>query len=231
MSVSLIYVHDPMCSWCYGFSRTHDAIMKDVAGKVPVRRLLGGLAPDTEEPMPEAMKEKLRQTWQRIEQEIPGTEFNYEFWESCKPRRATYPACRALIAAKQQGEEFDVAMTEAIQQAYYRQARNPSDHDTLVALAEEIGLDADKFDADLKSESVDQQLEDEIKLSRAIGINSYPALAAISTRAVRHIDLDYTSPDIMLGQIYKAVQELQDASKKWFETKTPDTGGEVSTEN
>ena len=34
-------------------------------------------------------------------------------------------------------------MISAIQHAYYLQARNPSNADTLIALAAEIGLDAD----------------------------------------------------------------------------------------
>ncbi len=203
--VSLVYVHDPMCSWCFGFSQTHRIIMEDLVGKMPVRRLLGGLAADTEEPMPLSMQDKLQNTWQRIEQAIPGVVFNYEFWEKCKPRRATYPACRAVIAAKAQGDQFDVVMTEAIQEAYYHDARNPSDHDTLVSLAEEIGLDAKRFDADLTSAQVHQQLLDEIHTARSIGITSFPSLAVIAESTVRHIDLAYTDPKLMLKQIHAAV--------------------------
>lgn len=201
MNTQLVYVHDPMCSWCYGFSRTHDVIVKNLAGRMPVRRLLGGLAADTEEPMPLAMQSKLQQIWQQIEQVIPGTRFNYDFWKNCQPRRATYPACRAVIAARCQGEHFDPIMTDAIQQAYYRDARNPSDHDTLVSLAQEINLDANQFENDLGSEKVHQQLLDEIHAARAIGINSYPSLAVVSGSTVRPIDLAYNDPQAMLKQI------------------------------
>lgn len=201
MSAYLVYVHDPMCSWCFGFSQTHDVIMRELAGKIPVHRLLGGLAADTEDAMPQAMQSKLQQVWQQIEQVIPGTQFNYDFWKSCQPRRATYPACRAVIAARCQGEHFDPIMTDAIQQAYYRNARNPSDNDTLVSLAQEIKLDAKQFEVDLMSEQVHQQLLDEIHAARAIGINSYPSLAVVSGKTVRHIDLAYNDPEAMLKQI------------------------------
>ena len=206
--VSLVYVHDPMCSWCFGFSQTHRVIMKNLVGRIPVRRLLGGLAADTEEPMPLAMQDKLQKTWQRIEQAIPGVVFNYEFWKKCEPRRATYPACRAVIAARVQDDQFDPVMTEAIQEAYYRDARNPSDHDTLVRLAEEIGLDVKRFDADLTSDQTQQQLLDEIDTARSIGIKSFPSLAVISESTVRHIDLAYTDPELMLKQINAAAIEL-----------------------
>jgi len=208
-SLQLVYVHDPMCSWCYGFSQTHDIIMNELTTKIPVRRLLGGLAPDTDEPMPTAMQSKLQKVWQQIEKVIPGTQFNYDFWKNCQPRRATYPACRAVIAARCQGEHFDPIMSDAIQQAYYRDARNPSDHDTLVSLADEINLDADQFDTDLRSEQVHQQLLDEIHTARAIGINSYPSIAVVSGAGVRHIDLAYTDPVLMIEQIDTAMTELR----------------------
>ena len=52
--------------------------------------------------------------WRTIEEKL-GTQFNYEFWDTNTPRRSTYNACRAVIAAGNQGHQ--VAMVEAIQQA------------------------------------------------------------------------------------------------------------------
>ena len=83
------------------------------------------------------MREYLQQTWRRIQQRIPGSQFNFDFWTSCEPRRSTWPACRAVIAAREQGAENDERMTRAIQEAYYLRARNPSDEAVLVTLAGE----------------------------------------------------------------------------------------------
>ena len=50
----------------------------------------------------------------------------------------------AVIAAHRQGDpadKLDRAMTGAIQDAYYRRARNPSDNSTLIDLTAEHGLD------------------------------------------------------------------------------------------
>ena len=74
--------------------------------------------------------------------------FNYDFWKKCRPRRSTYPACRAVIAARKQKNKFDMEMTLSIQKAYYLHARNPSDYETLIELAEEIGADKNKFSKD-----------------------------------------------------------------------------------
>ncbi|MDH3219821.1 MAG: DsbA family protein [Gammaproteobacteria bacterium] len=204
MKKQLIYVHDPMCSWCWGFEPTRRKLFSAIAGKIPVRRLVGGLAPDSDEPMPESMQNMLRQTWRRIELTIPGTRFNYEFWDKCKPRRSTYPANRAVLAAREQGEEFDPLMTARIQQAYYLEARNPSDISTLIELAAEIGLDADRFAELLVSESLQQGLLAEIQQARAMGIDSFPSLAVARAGATHPVKLNYTDARAMLQQIEAA---------------------------
>ncbi len=201
MQDTLFYVHDPMCSWCWGFEPTRRKIFEALAGKLQIRSLLGGLAPDTDLPMPEAMQQMLQQTWQRIEQAIPGTYFNFEFWEKCSPRRSTYPANRAVIAARAQGAEFDQKMTARIQQAYYLEARNPSDKDTLIELAADIGLDVGQFSKQLVEESTQQLLLAEIQESRQMGMNSFPSLAVSRSGKLHPIDLKYTDPQLMIRQI------------------------------
>jgi len=204
MQDTLIYVHDPMCSWCWGFEATRQKIFAAVAGRMQIRRMVGGLAPDSDVPMPEAMRSMLQQTWQRIEQMIPGTEFNFEFWQKCSPRRSTYPANRAVIAAREQGDEFDAKMTARIQRAYYLEAKNPSDESTLIELAADIGLDADLFATSLIAESTQHKLITEIQATREIGIDSFPSLAVHKAGGLRHIGLSYTDPEAMLRQIEAA---------------------------
>lgn len=53
---TLYYVHDPMCSWCWGFQPTWRKIKAELPDGVSVEYLLGGLARDSEEPMLETMR-------------------------------------------------------------------------------------------------------------------------------------------------------------------------------
>ena len=82
--------------------------------------------------MPAEMRQRISGHWRTIH-EMLGTEFNFDFWAKCKPRRSTYPACRAVIAAEYQN--MGAEMTNAIQHAYYLRAMNPSDLETLEMLA------------------------------------------------------------------------------------------------
>jgi putative protein-disulfide isomerase len=201
MSKKLIYVHDPMCSWCFGFSKVYQQFTEQLPENIEVIRLLGGLAPDTDKIMPESTRQMVQQNWRRIEQLIPGVEFNYDFWTKCQPRRATYPACRAVIAAREQGDEFDDSMTRQIQQAYYRQARNPSDNETLIELAGEIGLDQGRFSEQLVADQTQQRLLDEIATARSIGISGFPSLVLQNDDEFESLLVHYTDADAIFRQI------------------------------
>ena len=201
MANRLYYVHDPMCSWCWGFRPALETLLAGLPPDIAVERLLGGLAPDSREPMPESMREQLQQTWRRIQERIPGTRFNFDFWTRCEPRRSTWPACRAVIAARGQDPTFDLAMTDAIQRAYYLEARNPSDPGTLIALAGEIGADPVAFARDLDADETRRALNQEIARARAMAVDSFPALVLDSTGGRWRIPVDYRDSAAMLETI------------------------------
>lgn len=191
MPATLYYVHDPMCSWCYGFGPALARLLAALPTRITVVRLLGGLAPDSEEPMTPEMRLRLQQTWQRIQHRIPETRFNHAFWTRCEPKRSTWPACRAVIAARAQDAAFDDAMTSAIQRAYYLEARNPSERDTLIELAREIGADANRFAADLDSDRTRNILAGEMAKAAALGVEGFPSLVLDCDGSRWRIPVDY----------------------------------------
>lgn len=201
----LYYIHDPMCSWCWGFSKTLTELLESLPRQVEVQRLLGGLAPDSDIAMPSNMKEQIKSNWSRIEDTIPGIKFNFDFWTETIPRRSTYPACRAVLAARQQGDQYDVLMTQAIQKAYYQEARNPSDNSTLIELANNLGLSIDTFKTDLVSTETQKKLIKEITMARELYAESYPNLVLKVGNEIQSVPINYNNSKVMLNQIEKAL--------------------------
>lgn len=197
----LYYVHDPMCSWCFGFQPVWQQIKTAMQGKVEIINLLGGLAPDDEEPMPAEVKEYIQGCWHQIEKSIPGTTFNFDFWQTQQPKRSTYPACRAVIAAAKQGKENEESMINALQQGYYKRAMNPSLAETQIALAKETGLDVDKFEHDLQSAETHQELLRQIRQAREMGVNGFPSLVLRIGDSYRSLPRDYVNPATTIDKI------------------------------
>ncbi len=164
---------------------------------------MGGLAPDSDEPMPEELRSKLSATWRYIEQHIPGTQFNFDFWSQQQPRRSTYPACRAVIAAKMLEPDLEDAMILAIQHAYYLNAQNPSNQDTLIQCAESIGLDKRLFAKTLRNAECDKAFTEERMLSRSLGIYSFPSLVITRGSNRFNVPVDYSSAPRVLDRLYE----------------------------
>ena len=201
MKPILYYIHDPMCSWCWGFRPVWNEARQSLPDRIDIRYILGGLAPDTDEAMPLSMQHAIRDTWKRIQQDIPGTEFNFDFWASTEPRRSTYPACRAIIACRNQQPRLESKMLLSIQQAYYLQAKNPSELNVLLELSGKLGLDVRQFTDDIQSELCQNALLKEIEFCRSIDVNSFPGLVLKHGKSYASIDINYNNSKNILDQI------------------------------
>lgn len=201
MPTELLYFHDPMCSWCWAFRPAFTALRAQLPTDLTLRRVVGGLAPDNDQPMPKEMREKVKGFWRTIQETVPGTRFNFAFWENCTPRRSTYNACRAVLAAARQSPRHEDLMIEAIQRAYYLDARNPSDLDTLIELAAEIGLDRERFVAEIASDAVEAQLREEVAFARSGPIHGFPSLAVRTESGLHPVEVDYRDSEAMRKQI------------------------------
>jgi len=190
-----------MCSWCWGFDKTWKQVKNSLPDSINVQYILGGLAPDSNAPMTNQMRKYIQINWRTIEQEIPGTKFNYDFWKNCTPKRSTYPACRAVIATKNQKSELEEAMIKLIQQTYYLEAKNPSNNSTLISLAKLLDLNIERFTQDLNSHHIQQQLLDDISLKQSMGVASFPSLVLHTEESIKSININYNDADFILNQI------------------------------
>lgn len=85
----------------------------------------------------------------------------------------SFDAHRLLHLAKDRGLQNE--MKERIQKAYFTDGLLVSDHDTLVKLAEEVGLDAEEARRTLADpSSYANEVRADIRKARALGINGVP---------------------------------------------------------
>lgn len=203
MSVRLYYIHDPMCSWCWGYRPVWDELQTLLPESVQVHYVVGGLAPDNDQPMPLAQQQMIQAHWRTIRQKL-ATEFNFDFWLNNTPRRSTYNACRAVLAAKRQGYERE--MIDAIQRGYYLQAQNPSDISALCSMAETLteqhaGFDIDLFNKDISSDEVEGELVAQIALARKLTQQGFPSLVLAHQERYTNIAVNYLDAKQSLQEI------------------------------
>lgn len=209
--LSLYYGYDPMCSFCWAFRPGWEKVKSELALRAPeieIISLLGGLAPDSNEPMPAAVREKVSQAWRYIEKRIPGTRFNFDFWTLQQPRRSTYPACRAVFAARTLSADLEDDMVLSIQRAYYLNAKNPSDNNTLIECAVSIGLDEKQFTDTFTSTACEKGFAQEMQFAHHLGITSFPNLVIARGDSRFNIPIDYNHPQTIVDSLIETANLL-----------------------
>lgn len=171
----LIYFSDPMCSWCWGFAPTVQAIRARYGDILPIRLILGGLRPGTEEPLVEAAKASMRTHWTHVT-EASGQPFDDGFFDRQAFVYDTDPAARAVVIMRRRRPDQVLDFLERTQRAFYAENRDVTDPEVLADLAAEFGLDRDAFLAEHASDLAKEETWRDYATSQRAGVTGFPTL-------------------------------------------------------
>ncbi|NBA97254.1 DsbA family protein [Pseudomonas sp. R5(2019)] len=177
MAARLLYVMDPMCSWCWGFAPVAQALIEQAreAG-VAVHLVMGGLRTGSSA-LDASTRRYILEHWQAVT-EATGQPFTFE---GALPEGFVYntePACRAVVVARSLDPACAWPLVQLIQRAFYVEGRDVGRAAVLVELAEQAGLPRAEFAAAF--DSAEQQLATASDFSwvQDLGIAGFPTLLA-----------------------------------------------------
>lgn len=173
----LLYVMDPMCSWCWGFAPVVQALAAQAgAAGVPLQLVLGGLRRERAALDP-ATRVRILSHWQAVNAGT-GQLFNFN---DALPEGFVYdtePACRALVTARGLDEQSVWPLLELIQEAFYAEGRDVTRAQVLVELAERAGIPRIEFAAAFDSQAMQAATEADLAWVQDLGIAGFPTLLA-----------------------------------------------------
>jgi putative protein-disulfide isomerase len=173
----LLYVMDPMCSWCWGFAPVVQALAAQAgAVGVPLQLVLGGLRRERAALDP-AMRVRILSHWQAVNAST-GQLFNFN---DALPEGFVYdtePACRALVTARGLDEQSVWPLLELIQEAFYAEGRDVTRAQVLVELAERAGIPRIEFAAAFDSLEAAEATSADFTWAQDLGISGFPTLLA-----------------------------------------------------
>ncbi|HVI30853.1 DsbA family protein [Phenylobacterium sp.] len=195
----LIYFSDPMCSWCYGFSPVVAEIRRAFGRALPIRLVMGGLRPGTEEPMTLAARAEVTAHWRHVH-DATGLPFD----ESALGEGFVYdtdPAARAVVVVRRDDPELALTYLERIQRAFYAEARNVTQAEVLADLAAEVGADRDAFLAQWSQEDAREETWRDYAISQRAGVTGFPTLVAGPGESGEFgvVTRGYAPPDQVVG--------------------------------
>ncbi|MCJ8163536.1 DsbA family protein [Pontibacter sp. E15-1] len=203
----LIYVMDPMCSWCYGFSPVIKRLAQEQAGAMQFKLVLGGLRPGTEQPLDDKMKESIRHHWQDVEK-ISGQPIDYTFFERKDFVYDTEPACRAVITMRYLKPEAELDMAEAVQQAFYARNQDVTQPGVLAAIASQFGVEETAFLDKFASQEMREKTAQDFTIARHLQATAFPSLYLLNGTSIHLLSRGYRTFDGIAAHVQQALLKL-----------------------
>jgi putative protein-disulfide isomerase len=169
----LIYVGDPMCSWCWGFAPEIETLAEDL----PVEVVVGGLRPGPmAQVLDDRMAEFLSHHWVEIA-ERTGQPFDTSFLD----RRDgwvydTEPAAIAVTQMRKVYPAHTLGYFTGVQLAFYGRGEDVTDFEVLTSLTEGYDIDREAFASSLPTEEAKKIAWNDFSRSRNWGISGFPTL-------------------------------------------------------
>ncbi|HET7403399.1 MAG TPA: DsbA family protein [Usitatibacter sp.] len=204
--MKLLYIADPMCSWCYGFGPQLRALLGELPG-TPVEVLMGGLRPFNREPMSEPFRAMLREHWTHVHEAsglplapaalaIDG--FVYD----------TEPACRAVVTVRSMDPGRVMDFLAAVQAAFYRDARDVTRASVLADIAAECGLEREAFLLALESDAMREAARDDFAASQRLGVAGFPTLAAGIGEQLYLVSSGFSTANVLRERLAEIVRRV-----------------------
>jgi putative protein-disulfide isomerase len=174
MSGILHYIYDPLCGWCYGA----EPLVVAAAGTEGIELCLhaGGLWPEPTT-LPEDMRRYIRDADARVAS-ISGQPYGSAYLSGLllDPTMVldSLPPIAAILAAQSIVPEKALPMLRAIQRAHYVEGRRVVEHNVLLDIAVECGLDREEIDAGMRKAPTERHIADTRRLMHQVGSGGFP---------------------------------------------------------
>lgn len=202
---TLIYIFDPMCGWCYGFSDVIQKIHVQYKNRLSFEILSGGMILDDQRAPIGRIATYIRSA-NKIVEEISGVKFGEQFINNIlEPGTEILDSLTpslAITAFKLFNPALVFDFAHALQKAFFYDGKSLNEVDTYVQLANKFQLDSTLFLNLMRSEEVMQNTKGEFGLVYKWGINGFPTLVMKKENKAYLLSRGYSN--------YESVKQLID---------------------
>ena len=210
MEREIVYVGDPMCSWCWGFAPQLDELRRRFPG-VGFRIVTGGLRPGPDaQPMTDRLATFLAHEWTQIQRHT-GQPFNHRLLGRRDWIYDTEPACRAVAVMRNIEEPLAWPLFKRIQRAFYTEGILPTDSSIYPPLVEEIGGNVHEFMQAFDAPENRGLAWTDFALVRRWGVTSFPTVIARLDDQGYLVTIGYAAADAMVERLPLAFHTAETA--------------------
>lgn len=178
-TMTLIYVYDPLCGWCYGFSPVIQKFYDETAELNEVKVISGGMVTGERTGPIGEVAPYIKNAYLDVESST-GIKFGEAFLKDVLEEGSTIftsvPPSIALAVFKDLMPEKQLQFAGDIQKAIYYDGVAPEDLQAWSERAAQYGLDQQDFHERLKSERYAQKAREDFLEAQTLGVRGFPTV-------------------------------------------------------
>ncbi len=179
MKKELIFVLDPMCSWCWGFVPIMERLRKTQFDNYDFTLVMGGLRTKGDMKWDDSSKRYLKGHWEQVAKKT-GQPFSPVLFEKKDFEYDTYPACKAVVIVRELwGNKKSFEYLHFLQKAFYVEGLDITKLDLLSKVLEETGGDVNAFQDFYHTERAEILMQHDFAKARSMGANAFPSIVII----------------------------------------------------
>ena len=171
--LELVYVADPMCSWCWGFAPVIEKVEESF--DFGFRVIVGGLRPgDKAEPI-DRIRDYLAHHWTQVAS-VSGQPFDHAGLQRENWMYDTLVPDTAVVTMRQVAPGDTRRFLDTVQRAFYADGLDVTDPQVYGDLVEGFPVDPDEFVAQITSAEMRAATEQDFLEAQWLGVTGFPTL-------------------------------------------------------
>lgn len=169
----LVFVTDPMCSWCWGMATEFEAARAALAQRVEFDLMLGGINTHGTQPIGDYGRRFLMRLWRDVA-DTTGQEFGFKLPQEYVHNSVN--ACLAVEAARDISGSAPFVYLHAVQEQFFRYGQDITNLDLLAEVAEGCDIDPLALRNKIREPAMLERLRFQFDNAGAFGTNALPSL-------------------------------------------------------
>lgn len=175
---TFLYIMDPLCGWCYGFSPVVMQLHEKYKDSLDFRVVPGGMITGERVEPVSKMAGYILQAYHRVE-ELSGVKFGEPYLDRLREGSTisnSEPPCRALHLFSTLHPEKSIEYTHQLQRALFLDGYDWNDGETYSHIARLFNMDGADFAKQWESEEARYAVQQEFQWVQSAGISGFPCV-------------------------------------------------------
>lgn len=202
---TIIYVGDPMCSWCWGIAEELEQLKTALQEDYDFQLIVGGLRPGGGDEWNATFKDFLREHWTHVT-EKSGQAFSFDLLEKEYFNYDTEPSCRAVRVVRDIAPEKEFAFFKAVQYGFYYKNEDPKAVSFYQSICKEMNISFEDFSGKFQSDTYKKLVREDFAKPAEMGIRGFPSIVLKKGEQLYLIASGYAEFEQMKARIEEVKQ-------------------------